>query len=297
MILCEYINKQYFMKLICKECGAEFESERSTRHFCSRKCSIDNRKKDESYLKKLRVKKVKKEKETKKCKHCNNEFYDYIERQFCSVKCANLYNLPEHLIVVCKECGNEFSKLPCSKQEFCSNTCARRFTAKDPDYLTKLSLSCKERSKNPEYLEKLSAAHSATWQKPEFREKMNDIIKSDEWIEKVEVNSKRFKDYILPSGKTVRLQGYENYALDILLKDFDESDLFIQRKEIEDEIGKITYMYNGNEHSYYPDIYIKSLNKIIEVKSKWTYKSQYELNRLKEQACLDKGLCFEFMIL
>lgn len=112
-----------------------------------------------------------------------------------------------------------------------------------------------------------------------------------------------YKDYILPSGKKIRVQGFENFALDILLKKYDESDLLFGPKEIHKELGIIRYIVNGNVHKYFPDIFIKSLNKIIEVKSTWTFdrkgkdKDLLNTNRLKEQACIEKGLDFEFMIM
>ena len=62
-------------------------------------------------------------------------------------------------------------------------------------------------------------------------------------------------------------------------------------------MGKILYEYNGNTHRYFPDIYIKSINTIIEVKSVWTYEQQKERNLMKEKACLKQGYNFEFIIL
>ena len=43
-------------------------------------------------------------------------------------------------------------------------------------------------------------------------------------------------------------------------------------------------------------IYIKSINKIIEVKSIWIYNLHKEKNILKSQACINKGYDFEFWI-
>lgn len=107
----------------------------------------------------------------------------------------------------------------------------------------------------------------------------------------------KHKDYIMPSGKIIKIQGYENKALDILLKKYDESDIIIGIKNINNEIGRITYLYENVYHIYLPDIYIKSTNTIIEVKSNWTYNYQVEKNELKKQACLNNNLNFEFMIL
>ena len=50
------------------------------------------------------------------------------------------------------------------------------------------------------------------------------------------------KNYILPSGKIVKIQGYENIALDLLLKIYNENVLVVEDKKIEDIIGKIYYI-------------------------------------------------------
>ena len=105
-----------------------------------------------------------------------------------------------------------------------------------------------------------------------------------------------WKDYILPSGKTIRIQGYENFALDLLLKTYKEEDIIINLKEITSKIGRyIKYIHNGKERKYYPDIFIVSENRIIEVKSMWTFMLKHEENLLKKQACLDMGLNFDFL--
>lgn len=115
-------------------------------------------------------------------------------------------------------------------------------------------------------------------------------------------NNFRYKDYMLPSGKIVKIQGYENKALDILLTKYNENDILIGPAFIRRKIGPIRYELNGKIRNYYPDFYIVSINKIIEVKSQWTYNkkgrdlNQQNINELKKQACLNIGLGFEFMI-
>jgi hypothetical protein len=46
----------------------------------------------------------------------------------------------------------------------------------------------------------------------------------------------------------------------------------------------------------FPDIYIKSLNKIIEVKSDYVYIKELQKNIIKKKACLYLGYNFEFWI-
>ena len=118
-----------------------------------------------------------------------------------------------------------------------------------------------------------------------------------EIFNKQQRNSYMLKDYKLPSGNIIKIQGYEPLALDILLKTYDESDLLISNKNIENKIGQIWYKDGlGNNHRYVPDIYIISENKIIEVKSTWTYQNKIDNIFLKQQRCLDMGMKFEFIV-
>lgn len=59
------------------------------------------------------------------------------------------------------------------------------------------------------------------------------------------------------------IKGYEHLALDELVKIYNEDDILTDRNDM----PKIMYNFNDKTLRYYPDIYIKSENKIIEVKS------------------------------
>jgi|LakMenE18May11ns_1017448.scaffolds.fasta_scaffold9193811_1 hypothetical protein len=91
----------------------------------------------------------------------------------------------------------------------------------------------------------------------------------------------KYKKYIMPSGKIINYQGYENLALDELIKIYKEDDIENERHKV----PTIIYFKNSKEYNYYPDIYIKSKNLIIEVKSDWTYKKQLIENILKVNNC------------
>jgi len=107
----------------------------------------------------------------------------------------------------------------------------------------------------------------------------------------------KYKNYVLPNGDNVYLQGYEDYVLEnILLKKYNLDDILIRNKNILDITENIYYIYNNSQHKYYPDFYIKSQNLIVEVKSIYTYEKDLEINTLKKKACLDKKLNFEFII-
>ncbi len=117
-------------------------------------------------------------------------------------------------------------------------------------------------------------------------------------------NSKKYKKYVLPSGKEILIQGYEDRALNLLFsKGYEESDILTSRKDIEDSIGKILYIYKGKNKRYYPDFYIKSTNTIVEVKSTWTLDKNGKLpiedniNYSKKEACENLGFNFEFFVM
>ena len=96
------------------------------------------------------------------------------------------------------------------------------------------------------------------------------------------------KDYTLPSGTIIQIQGDEPYALDELFEEgYKEDNIVTQYEGIE-------YEFENSIHIYRADIYIKSENKIIEVKSNWTYDLDKEKNLAKQKGCLEQGFKFEF---
>jgi hypothetical protein len=108
----------------------------------------------------------------------------------------------------------------------------------------------------------------------------------------------KYKDYILPSGRIVKIQGYENYALDLLLKTYKEEDLLIVDKEIRNRLGKILYFdpYADKERQYLLDIYLIPENRVIEVKSEFTFMRNLEINLIKRESCISKGFGYEFWV-
>ena len=100
------------------------------------------------------------------------------------------------------------------------------------------------------------------------------------------------KNYILPSKNIIRIQGYENLALDILLKKYNEEDIITGKKLM----PTIYYEYKKYKHIYYPDIYIKKDNLIIEVKSIYTYNRELIKNILKAYSTRKLGYNFEIWI-
>lgn len=84
---------------------------------------------------------------------------------------------------------------------------------------------------------------------------------------KSEKKSFKHRDYILPSGKPVKIQGYEDKAIEELLEYFTEDEIIIGRGNV----PIIPYTCNdGKQRVYYPDFFIKPMNTILEIKSEWT---------------------------
>jgi len=94
------------------------------------------------------------------------------------------------------------------------------------------------------------------------------------------------KNYTLPSGKVITYQGYENFALDELLfvEKINENDIITDRKLV----PEIWYNdINKKKHRHYVDIYIKSQNRCVEVKSTWTNQEKNNVLEKKNAAnCL-----------
>ena len=101
------------------------------------------------------------------------------------------------------------------------------------------------------------------------------------------------KDYILPSGNKIKIQGYEYYALDELLKSLDENQIITGCKNV----PEIWYIdINGKKRRHYVDIYISSQKKCIEIKSTWTFKKQKDNIFLKKQAAIDLNYLYEIWV-
>lgn len=119
-------------------------------------------------------------------------------------------------------------------------------------------------------------------------------MQSQEIQVKAQKTSFAYKQYTTPSGQIRNVQGFEPNALDKLFNDhkIPEEDVITDRADI----PRITYTYNDETHYYFPDIYIKSQNKLIEVKSTWTYEKDTAKNEAKAAAAKEAGYAFEFWI-
>ena len=101
--------------------------------------------------------------------------------------------------------------------------------------------------------------------------------------------SYKLKNYKLPSGLEIKVQGYEPWALDELLKSYSENELVISDRTKVPEIWWIDSQ--GKRHRYYVDIYIPIENRLIEVKSNRTYKLDDKTEKIEKVpiACIAAG--------
>ena len=97
---------------------------------------------------------------------------------------------------------------------------------------------------------------------------------------------------MMPSGEIVKVQGYENIALDELVQKYEEEDIAVGRSNI----PTIEYHINDVKHVYFPDFFIKSENKIIEVKSEWTIQLRRGNVQEKALATIKAGYKYEIWI-
>ena len=168
---------------------------------------------------------------------------------------------------------SHFSKTEESIQQH-KNTCIKKYGVECNLQLSK----CKDKIKET-CLQKYGFEHPA--QNPEIMEKCSK-------------NAYKSKDYILPSGKPMKIQGYEHYALDEIIKDgILEEDIINGCSNVpeiwyEDKLGK--------KHRHFVDIFIPSQNRMIEVKSTWTAEKGKEYIFLKQEAGKKSGYLYEIWV-
>jgi hypothetical protein len=102
------------------------------------------------------------------------------------------------------------------------------------------------------------------------------------------------KLYRFPSGNVVKVQGYEPFCLNYLLKNTKVRE--DQIKVARSDVPEIWYLFNGKRHRYYCDIWIQHLNFLIEVKSMFTMKIDPERISCKFNAAKRYGYNIEIWV-
>ena len=122
---------------------------------------------------------------------------------------------------------------------------------------------------------------------------VNHIMQVPEIQEKATKSRFSQKDFSMPSGEIRHVQGYEPYALTLLLQTYNEDDIVTGSTNV----PEIWYMYENEKKRHFVDIYIKSINTCIEVKSTWTYEKEKDKVLAKQQASKELGLNYEIWIM
>lgn len=112
-------------------------------------------------------------------------------------------------------------------------------------------------------------------------------------IDKQFKNTCKLKDYTFPCGTVVQVQGYEPWALDELVNlGYTKLDIVTEKKDV----PELWYEKEGTRRRYFCDIYIPKENKMIEVKSTYTYQHHSGNVQEKAQASVDAGFDYEIWV-
>jgi len=121
-----------------------------------------------------------------------------------------------------------------------------------------------------------------------------NVMHNSDIMEKASKNAYKKKEYIFSSDRIEIIQGYENYALDDLINNnICVSDIVVGPQNV----PIIWYLdKNDKKHRHYVDIYVTSLNKCIEVKSKWTFNKNQDIVLKKQEEGKKLGFNYEIWI-
>lgn len=99
------------------------------------------------------------------------------------------------------------------------------------------------------------------------------------------------KDFIFPNGRIEKIRGYEDTCITELLKVYKEDEIIVDPYKI----PIISYINESDKKClYFPDIMLP--DKLIEVKSTYTYQKHKENNERKFKACAESGYDIEVWI-
>lgn len=107
-----------------------------------------------------------------------------------------------------------------------------------------------------------------------------------EIYEKSNINRYKFKSSDIHGRRFSHLQGFEPQGIKYLIETMkiDVNDIQTGRK-----VPNIRYKFKGKNKTYFPDIYIKNKNLLVEVKCQFTYNDMFDLNKAKRTAAVNKG--------
>lgn len=122
---------------------------------------------------------------------------------------------------------------------------------------------------------------------------VTNISQIPEVQEKKMKSGAKAKHMTLPSGKEIYYRGWENHVI------YELIDLGITEEEFETDATKmpqISYFFEGKNSVYFPDIFIKAKNLLIEVKSDYTMFVMEEKNNAKQEYTTKAGYRHHILI-
>ena len=118
-------------------------------------------------------------------------------------------------------------------------------------------------------------------------------MQNAEIAEKAMLSGFKYKNYILPSGKIIHYQGYENFAIEHFIKaGVSEENILNDRTSV----PEVWYEYEGKTRRYYVDIFIPDQNLCVEVKSTYTLGAKKDKVLIKHQAVKALGYLCEIWV-
>jgi hypothetical protein len=219
------------------------------------------------------------------CKVKPTSFRSFIEGylDFCSQSCQQSNTASKYGV------GNLFQSEEIKKK--IRKTCQKKYGFDNPNK----SDVCLKKSKSTKF-DRYGDANYNNPQKNQLtclrKYGVRYVNQVPDIIQKQQESAFNFKDYTCPSGKKVRCQGYEPLALDILHKKYDEDDIVTSKKDV----PEIWYEFEEKTHRYFPDIFVKSKNLIVEVKSVYTFESKKEESLKKHEASKNSGFSHEIWV-
>ena len=217
--------------------------------------------------------------------------------------------------------GVEYSMQNKEIQEKTKQTCLKKYNceyvAQNKEVQKKIRQTCVEKYGTDHHIRNenvIEKRKQTCWKKfgtefsvqnEEVKEKMKQTciskygveyrMQNAEIMDKHIKNCYKSKNFTFPSGKCVKVQGYEPFALNDLIQNekIEETDIITGCQNVPEIWYKNT---NNRKCRYYVDIFIPSQNKMIEVKSTWTFKTDKDITLLKQQACKENNFYHEIWI-
>lgn len=303
----ENVNQKTTIQGKCKnECCNNFDKKFrelvKTNGYC-RDCTYKNakNKRKETCLEKYGVESVMKD--TQISQSCNKvKKYNYELLQTFLQENPN--------IKINKDYSNERIHANCKLDFLCSNTPCSKVISRKFCKLIKMRTLCMDCSRiNAKEIRKQTnikmIGHENYFQSNDIKEKIKKTNIEKYGVEhcaqNVEIANKmlstgiKFKDYIFPSGRTEKIQGYENIALDELINNelINENNIIVGCKNV----PIIWYTTNDNiKHRHYVDIFIPTENRCIEVKGEWFYTRDKHILKIKKQEAEKLGYKYELWV-